>query len=186
MIYKITICFYFIAFFFENSSQAPLKSSDGKIQNQPYKNIDDISIDEINMIDSLKKLLKLYKTTEENNQEEVFAAPQRRQHWSYGFAPGGKKRSSPSLARSAIEEGLTSAEIYEIVTYLLENSRESKYPLSGVQARQHWSNSWQPGGKRSGTEVQAEDQKRQHWSFGYGPGGKRSFQDSSDLQTQKK
>ena len=55
-----------------------------------------------------------------------------------------------------------------------------------MQTRQHWSNSWQPGGKRSGTEIQAGEQKRQHWSFGYGPGGKRSFQDSSDLKTQNK
>lgn len=186
MIYKPTIFFYLIAFSFRFSNQAPLNFQEDKTQSESYPKIADISRDEIKIMEALEKFLTWYKAEGNNNQEEVFAAPQLRQHWSYGFAPGGKKRSSLSLTKSAVEEGLTSAQIYEIVSYFLENSRENKYPLAGIQARQHWSNSWQPGGKRSLPDYQANEEKRQHWSFGYGPGGKRSVHDESDLEMQNK
>lgn len=109
--------------------------------------------------------------------QEVISSPELRQHWSHGFMPGGR-RSDPSLAPSTGADQLDASAIASIIRYFLENQSESYVDQLQdgkgmmVSTRQHWSNSWQPGGKRSADP--ATQEKRQHWSYGFGPGGKRS------------
>nr|XP_039266993.1 uncharacterized protein LOC120342289 [Styela clava] len=94
---------------------------------------------------------------------------EKRQHWSYGFAPGGK-RSFPQIAeRQHWSYGFA------------PGGRREEIPTD-VEKRQHWSYGFAPGGKREFKDMPnmpelSEFEKRQHWSYGFAPGGKREFND---------
>ncbi len=154
----------------------------------------------LSSIDSLISTL-LSSTRHHQQPEQNRQVIETRQHWSHGFAPGGR-RSDPALK----ERQASKMAISSVIRYLLDRapaplpsapedeellmdelSQLSSAPESDMATRQHWSNSWQPGGKRSApssgtssvdvaSEGVAVPSKRQHWSYGFGPGGKRSVE----------
>lgn len=106
---------------------------------------------------------------------------EKRQHWSYGFAPGGKRDvevPGEQMKRQHWSYGFAPGGKRAFV---------SGEDIANVDKKQHWSYGFAPGGKRDLESRENDLDKRQHWSYGFAPGGKREFEsESPDESMQEK
>nr|BAM38050.1 preprogonadotropin-releasing hormone [Halocynthia roretzi]BAN09213.1 preprogonadotropin-releasing hormone [Halocynthia roretzi] len=93
-------------------------------------------------------------TSNEEVPSERSDVMNKRQHWSYGFSPGGKREFESNMAMTDDTEKRENWPYEKFIPAMQEIARE-------LQKRQHWSYGFLPGGKRSGvipsTEYETEE-----------------------------